>query len=136
MQLVTNPKLGAFRNLVPVSPGSIDNPYCSTSLCREVQLYICIPRYDIAVCIEVYCRVDQNGTGASGPRGGCARDFVNFRGKHEIMHRAYAARARGFDSLPSPRSGLGMLRYLVLSHAIENQNSDFVTPYSSICYMA
>ena len=30
-------KLGAFRNLAPVSPGSVDNPYCSTSLCREVR---------------------------------------------------------------------------------------------------
>jgi hypothetical protein len=46
----------------------------------------------------VYCRVDRDGTGASGPRGGCARDFVNFRG--EIMDRARAARPRGFDSLP------------------------------------
>jgi hypothetical protein len=39
--------------------------------------------------LPVYCRVDRNGTGASGPRGDCKRDFVNFRGKH------YASRARG-----------------------------------------
>ena len=100
MQLVTNPKLGAFRNLVPVSPGSVENPYCSTSLCREVQLYICIPRYDIAVCIEVYCRVDQNGTGASGPRGGCARDFVNFRKK---IHASRARRGRSRLTVYPPR---------------------------------
>jgi hypothetical protein len=36
-----------------------------------------------------YCRVDQNGTGASGPRGGRTRDFVNFRKK------IHASRARG-----------------------------------------
>ena len=36
-----------------------------------------------------YCRVDRKGTGASHPRGGRARDFVNFREKN------YASRARG-----------------------------------------
>ena len=46
-----------------------------------------------------YCNLDRDGTGASGPRGGCARDFVNFREK--FMHRARAARTREFDSLPS-----------------------------------
>ena len=28
-----------------------------------------------------YCKLDWDATGASGPRGGRARDFVNFRGK-------------------------------------------------------
>ena len=41
-----------------------------------------------------YCRVDRNKTGASGPRGGCARDFVNFRGKNSCIARARRGRAR------------------------------------------
>ena len=36
---------------------------------------------------------------AKRPRSARARDFVNFRKK--FMHRARAARPRGFDSLPS-----------------------------------
>ena len=36
-----------------------------------------------------YCRVDRDGTGASRPRGGRARDFVKFRKKF------HASRARG-----------------------------------------
>ena len=55
--------------------------------------------YRVQLCTHMYCRVDRNGTGASGPRGGCARDFVKSRKK--IIHRARAARPRGFDSLPS-----------------------------------
>jgi hypothetical protein len=55
-----------------------------------------MPRYQVLV---LYCTVDWNGTGTSGPRGGCARDFVNFRKK------IHASRARDaaapFDSLPS-----------------------------------
>ena len=35
-----------------------------------------------------YCILDRYKTGASGPRGGRARDFVNFREKN------YASRAR------------------------------------------
>jgi hypothetical protein len=49
---------------------------------------------------QIYCRVDRDNTGASGPWGSCARDFVNFRRK-KFIHRARAARPRGFDSLPS-----------------------------------
>ena len=37
----------------------------------------------------MYCRVGRNGTGTSGPHGGSARDFVNFREKN------HASRARG-----------------------------------------
>ena len=52
-----------------------------------------------------YCRVDQNGTGASDPHGGCARDFVNFRGeKYASRARDAAARARQF-TLPGSKSG-------------------------------
>jgi hypothetical protein len=39
--------------------------------------------------MRVYCKLDRDETGASGPRGGCARDFVNFRDK------IHASRARG-----------------------------------------
>ena len=42
---------------------------------------------------RLYCRVDRDKTGASGPRGGCARDFVNFRGKNSCIARARRARA-------------------------------------------
>ena len=41
-----------------------------------------------------YCRVDRNGTGASDPRGGYARDFVNFREKNSCIPRARRGRAR------------------------------------------
>ena len=50
----------------------------------ENYLFLNIGEAHIYTC--VYCRVDRNKTGASGPRGGCARDFVNFREKN------YAAR--------------------------------------------
>jgi hypothetical protein len=42
---------------------------------------------------EQYCRVDWNGTGASRPRSGSARDFVNFR-KKKHASRAHGAAAR------------------------------------------
>ena len=72
----------------------------------------------------MYCRVDRNGTGASDPRGGLARDFVNFREKKNMQRaRGAAARVKQFTL---PGSGLGTLPPLVLSHAIENPNSDFV----------
>jgi hypothetical protein len=79
----------------------------------------------------VYCRVDWNGTGASDPRGCCARDFVNFREK-KFMHRARAARPRGFEGTTTG-SWTGSdhdrtLHPLVLGRIIENQHSDFVTP--------
>jgi hypothetical protein len=55
----------------------------------------------------LYCRVDRNKSGASGPRGGCARDFVNFREK------IHASRARGAArrvwQLTPPGSQLGTL---------------------------
>jgi hypothetical protein len=38
---------------------------------------------------EYYCKLDRDKTGASGPRGGCARDFVDFE---KIID---ASRARG-----------------------------------------
>jgi hypothetical protein len=38
-----------------------------------------------------YCKLDRDKTGASGPQSGCARDFVNFRGKN------HASRAQGPD---------------------------------------
>jgi hypothetical protein len=40
-----------------------------------------------------YCRVDRKGTGASCPRGGSARDFVNFRKKISCIARARRGRA-------------------------------------------
>ena len=40
-----------------------------------------------------YCRVDRNGTGASDPRGGFARDFVNFREKKNHAARVRRGRA-------------------------------------------
>jgi hypothetical protein len=40
-----------------------------------------------------YCRVDRDKTGASGPRGECARDFVNFREKNLCIARARRCRA-------------------------------------------
>ena len=49
----------------------------------------------------MYCRVDRNGTGASDPRGGFARDFVNFRGK-KIMHAARARRGRARETVYPP----------------------------------
>ena len=56
------------------------------------------------------------------------------------MHRARAARPPGFDSLPSLDPDLGRCpRYyvlVVLSHAIGNQNSDFVTVYSCKAQLA
>jgi hypothetical protein len=71
-----------------------------------------------------YCRVDQNGTGASDPRGGCAWDFVNFRKKiHASRARGAAARVCQF-TLPGSRSGT--LPPLILGRIIENQKSDFV----------
>jgi hypothetical protein len=85
-----------------------------------------LPRGAYASMCYAYCWVDQNETGASRPRGDRARDFVNFRKKN------YASRARGLlardwqFTLPGSRSRT--LRPLVLSHAIEKQNSDFVTP--------
>ena len=48
------------------------------------------------------------------PRGARARDFVNFRKEKKIMHRARAARPRGFDSLPSKVLQEGTLPHLVL----------------------
>jgi hypothetical protein len=73
----------------------------------------------------LYCKLGWYGTGASGPPGGRARDFVNFRRKNHAS-RARSATARVWQfTLPGSRSG--MLRLVVLSHAIENQNSDFVT---------
>jgi hypothetical protein len=51
----------------------------------------------------IYCRIDWKGTGASRPRGGRARDFVNFRGKI----RASRAR-RGRAGLKGPRPDLTM----------------------------
>jgi hypothetical protein len=43
------------------------------------------------------------------------------------MHRARAARPRGFDNLPSQILQEGTLLPLQLGEIIENQNSDFVT---------
>ena len=43
--------------------------------------------------VFLYCRVDRDETGASGPRGGCARDFVNFRKKNSCIARVWRARA-------------------------------------------
>jgi hypothetical protein len=48
----------------------------------------------------VYCKLDQERTGAYFPRGSRARDFVNFREK-KFMHRARPPRPLGIDSLPS-----------------------------------
>ena len=48
-----------------------------------------------------YCRVDRNGTGASDPRGGFARDFVNFRRKKN--HAARARRGRARETVYPPR---------------------------------
>jgi hypothetical protein len=45
------------------------------------------------------------------------------------MHRAREARPRGFEGTTTGSDHDRTLRPLVLSHAIENQNSDFVTPY-------
>jgi hypothetical protein len=42
------------------------------------------------------------------------------------MHRARAARPRGFEGTTTGSDHDRTLRLLVLSHAIENQNSDFV----------
>jgi hypothetical protein len=39
--------------------------------------------------VELCCKLDQDETGASSPRGGGARDFVIFRKK------IHASRARG-----------------------------------------
>ena len=73
---------------------------------------------------DIYCTVDRNGTGASDPRGGSARDFVNFREK-KIMQRARGAAAR-VKQFTLPGSRFRTLPPLVLRHAIENPNSDFV----------
>ena len=54
---------------------------------------------------------------------GVRAGFRKFSKIFSMPSMASAGRARGFDSLPS----LG-LRLLVLSHAIENPNSYFVTP--------
>jgi hypothetical protein len=53
---------------------------------------------------EAYCKLDRDKTGASGPRGGCARDFVNFRGKKSCIARA----RRGRAGLKGPRPDLTM----------------------------
>ena len=47
-----------------------------------------------------YCIFGRGKINAWRPRSAFARDFVNFREK-KFMHRARAARPRGFDSLPS-----------------------------------
>ena len=47
-----------------------------------------------------YCILDRYGTGASGPRGGCARDFVNFRKK---IHASRARRGRARLTVYPPR---------------------------------
>ena len=49
---------------------------------------------------RLYCRVDRDKTGASGPRGGCARDFVNFR---EKIHASRARRGRAGLTVYPPR---------------------------------
>ena len=51
--------------------------------------------------MNMYCRVDRNGTGASDPRGGFARDFVNFRKKKN--HAARARRGRARETVYPPR---------------------------------
>ena len=52
-------------------------------------------------CVRaLYCRVDRDKTGASGPRGGCARDFVNFRKK---IHASRARRGRAGLTVYPPR---------------------------------
>ena len=61
---------------------------------------------------------------AHSARAKHARDFVNFRKK--FMHRACAARPPGFEGTTTGSDHDRTLRLLVLSHAIENQNSDFV----------
>jgi hypothetical protein len=56
------------------------------STSNKKQLYL----YDSTL---EYCKLDRDGTGASGPSGGCARDFVNFRKKiHPSRARGVAAR--------------------------------------------
>ena len=56
-------------------------------------------------------------------RATCARDLVNFRKTKSCIAR----RAALILQFTLPGSGFGTLPSLELSHAIENQNSDFVS---------
>ena len=49
---------------------------------------------------STYCILDRDKTGASKPRGGCARDFVNFR---EKFHASRAGRGRVGLTVYPPR---------------------------------
>ena len=69
-----------------------------SSAAFELHATHCICRY-----IHGYCRIDRDETGASGPRGGCARDFVKFRKKLCI-----ARARRGRAGLKGPRPDLTM----------------------------
>jgi hypothetical protein len=56
------------------------------------------PEFDLKLYIlfkivRPYCKLDRDKAGASGPRGACARDFVNFRKKFHAS-RALGAAAR------------------------------------------
>ena len=42
---------------------------------------------------DYYCKLDRDKTGASGPRGGCARDFVDFRKNNLCIAHARCGRA-------------------------------------------
>jgi hypothetical protein len=52
------------------------------------------------------------------------------------MHRARAARPRWFEGTTTGSDHGRTLRLLVLSHAIENKKSNFVTQKSSISFIA
>jgi hypothetical protein len=56
---------------------------------RNIHVYKGRLKGRVRVQTSGYCRVDRDGTGASDPRGGYARDFVNFRKKIHV------SRARG-----------------------------------------
>jgi hypothetical protein len=59
----------------------------------SLPLKLVVVRTTSCVTVCVYCKLDRDGTGASNPRSGCARDFVNFRKKNSCIARARCGRA-------------------------------------------
>ena len=109
-----------LRNPARIRCADLMHQFCSCQLDSTLpdltnKRFLCLSRY------QPYCKLDWDGTGASGPRGGCARDFVIFRGgNHASRARGVAARVWQF-TLPGSKSGA-----LISFIAWRSPNFDFL----------